>query len=504
VPGVHGSDRAKTAIVCAIGAVYTLAAAIELWRWEEEDLRTRKLAYALLGFHGVLYLARAADAAFAANDIGALWPQLVQSVMISEALLHSTGMAFVLLAMTRERAELRSTRSLIAARDAAVAASEARSRFLASMSHEVRTPLNAVIGLAQVLAEDEGFTSKQREQVETLEQAGRHLLSLVNDVLDLAKIDAGKFDLESRPFAVQSLATGCLSLLRATADARRISLELDIDPDVPRAVEGDETRMRQVLLNLLSNAVKFSPSDGRVAVRVQTRLAVLRLEIIDNGPGVPREKRDMLFQDYVQLDPVAAHRLGGSGLGLAISAALVRAMGGRIGWEAGPGGEGSLFWVEVPVRRSATEPPGLAAEGIRVTAPPVRAGRILVVDDMPSNRFLMSAMLERAGHSVQLASGGAEAIELLTRSEVDLVLMDVRMPEMSGFEAARRIRSIAGPVAQVPLLAVTADVLPEKIQACLDAGMNGYISKPVERMTLLAEIDRLLAGPAISRVEMSN
>ena len=352
----------------------------------------------------MLYLARAADAAFAANDIGALWPQLVQSVMISEALLHSTGMALVLLAMTRERAELRSTHSLIAARDAAVAASEARSRFLASISHEVRTPLNAVIGLAQVLAEDEGFTSKQREQVETLEQAGRHLLSLVNDVLDLAKIDAGKFDLESRPFAVQSLATGCLSLLRATADARRISLELDIDPDVPRAVEGDETRMRQVLLNLLSNAVKFSPSDGRVVVRVQTRLGVLRLEIIDNGPGVPREKRDMLFQDYVQLDPVAAHRLGGSGLGLAISAALVRAMGGRIGWEAGPGGEGSVFWVEVPVRRSATEPPGLAAEGIRVTAPPVRAGRILVVDDMPSNRFLMSAMLERAGHSVQLAS----------------------------------------------------------------------------------------------------
>ena len=255
------------AAACALGSGYTLAAAAELWRGREEDLTLRRVAYFLLLIHGALYAAYAAAVLLVPGNHGL--PEAVRPPLIIEALMHSTAMAFVLLAMTKERAELRSTRSLIAARDAALSISETKSRFLARMSHEVRTPLNAVLGLATVLAHDERLGPGQRELALTLEQAGRHLLSIVNDVLDLAKIEAGKLILMAQPFDLRVLLEGCLSLLRGLSELKQIGLRLEIAPDVPCFVEGDDTRVRQVVLNLLSNAVKFSPIARRsFSVRV--------------------------------------------------------------------------------------------------------------------------------------------------------------------------------------------------------------------------------------------
>jgi signal transduction histidine kinase/CheY-like chemotaxis protein len=493
LPPIGDSLRAETAIPCAIGSAYTWAAAAELWRSREEDLPSRMAAYVLLLVHGTVFLIRAALATAGLDAAGARLPDFVAPALVIEALLHTTGMAFVLLAMAKERAELRSRQSLTAARDAALSASNAKSTFLARLSHEVRTPLNAVLGLAQVLAADRRLTTEQREQAVTLEQAGRHLLSLVNDLLDLAKIGAGKLELAIRPFAIRAVLNSCVSLLRATADARRISLHVDIAQDVPRRFEGDETRIRQLLLNLLSNAIKFSSAGMRVTVRVRAPAAGLRIEVIDNGPGVPPDKRNQLFQDYAQLDPLIARQFGGSGLGLAISAALVRAMQGRIGYEPGRQGQGSLFWIEVPLPEAGPEPEVVAeAESAAEATRPDRSGCILVVDDMPSNRLFMRTMLERAGYAVQLASGGAQAVDTVSKGGIDLVLMDVRMPDVNGFEATRRIRDLAGPAAHVPVVALTADAMPQQVQACLDAGMSGHVAKPVERADLMAEIGRVI------------
>jgi signal transduction histidine kinase/CheY-like chemotaxis protein len=504
LPLIGDSLRAETAIPCAIGSAYTFAAAAELWRSREEDLPSRKAAYVLLAVHGTVFIARAVLAMTGVDGPGSHLPDFVAPALVIESLLHTTGMAFVLLAMTKERAELRSRVSLIAARDAALSVSDAKSTFLARLSHEVRTPLNAVLGLAQVLAADRRLTPEHHEQAVTLEQAGRHLLSLVNDLLDLAKIGAGKLDLYIRPFEIEAILDGCISLLRAMADARRISVAVDTAQNVPSHFEGDETRVRQVLLNLLSNAIKFSPDGMSVTVRVQAPVQGLRVEVIDSGPGVPPDKRGLLFHDYAQLDPLVARQFGGSGLGLAISAALVRAMQGRIGHEPGPGGQGSTFWIEVPLPAiSGPEPDHAETESPAVAMPPGRSGCILVADDMASNRLLMRVMLEQAGYEVRLAAGGLEAIEAVADGGIDVVLMDVHMPDMNGFEATRRICNLPGQAANVPVLAITADVLPEHLQACLDAGMSGHVAKPVERADLIAKIEgvigaRLLAAATVA------
>ena len=341
-----------------------------------------------------------------------------------------------------------------------------------------------------MLGADPRLTHDQQEQVATLEQAGRHLLSIVNDLLDLAKVDAGKLELDYRPFSVRRFVDGCASLLQATADAKNVSLDIDVGADAPAGIRGDETRLRQILLNLLSNAIRFSPTGGSVRVRVRGRPAGLWLAVIDSGPGVPPEKQGLLFQDYAQLDPLTAREFGGSGLGLAISAALARAMGGRIGYEPRPE-QGSLFWVELPFR-VADEPDPAALEPSGEVVHRRGSECVLVVDDMPSNRLLMKAMLERAGFAVRLAEGGAEAVFSVAAGGIDLVLMDVQMPEVDGLEATRRIRNLAGPAADVPVIALTADVMSEHIQACLDVGMAGHVSKPVEWSKLVAEINRVV------------
>lgn len=391
---------------------------------------------------------------------------------------------------------------LAAARDAAAAATEAKSRFLAHMSHELRTPLNGVLGLAQALAQDPGLTEEQRERARTLEAAGRHLLAVANDVLDLAKLEAGRLELRPTSTALPGLLESCARLVGPAAAAKGIRLDTTLDPELPPLVLADSTRLRQLLLNLLSNAVKFTPANGRVELRgfplgpAEAGRVPVRIEVRDSGPGVPAEARAAIFADFVQLE--RSDMLGGSGLGLSIAAHIVERMQGRIGCEDNPDapeGHGALFWVELPLPIVAS-PPRVAEP----TPPPRKKLRVLVADDVPANLAVARALLESAGHGVDCVSDGAEAVEAVTAAapdrRYDAILMDVMMPGMDGQEATRRIRALPGAAGRVPILAVTASAFAEDIAACRAAGMDAHIAKPIEREKLIAALERVTAGEA--------
>jgi CheY-like chemotaxis protein len=388
---------------------------------------------------------------------------------------------------------------LAQARDTARAAGEAKSQFLARMSHELRTPLNGVLGFAQVLLRDPNLTEEQRDQVLTLHEAGQHLLELVNSLLDLSKIEAGKLDLHLRDVAVRPLLEACAGLLAPEVDRKGMVLSLEIAPGTPEAVEADATRVRQMLLNLLSNAVKFTPPGGRVDFRagpLQDGRPGLRIEVQDTGPGVPPEKRHLLFEDFSQLFPAGGHEGAGTGLGLAISARLAEAMGGRIGCDS-EFGPGARFWVELPLKQVPL-PAAATASAARPAEPtpstPGRSLRILVADDVAANRMVARAMLVGVGHRVDSAADGAEALAAVEREAYDVVLMDVQMPVMDGLEATRRIRALDSARRRVPILAVTASALPEQVAACHAAGMDGHLAKPIDRESLIAAVTRLAGG----------
>jgi signal transduction histidine kinase/DNA-binding NarL/FixJ family response regulator/HPt (histidine-containing phosphotransfer) domain-containing protein len=392
----------------------------------------------------------------------------------------------------------RTMEELAAARDAARAAGEAKSQFLARMSHELRTPLNGILGFAQVLLRDPTLTAEQREQIATLNGAGQHLLELVNGLLDLSKIEAGKFELHLRDIALRPLLEACAGLLTPEIARKALRFSLEIAPGTPAAVQADPTRLRQLLLNLLSNAVKFTPPGGFVQLRampLQGDAPGIRLEVQDTGPGIPPAKRHLLFEDFSQLFQVPGEEGSGTGLGLAISARLAALMGGQVGCDdAEP--IGALFWVELPLREVSLADPAPVAPATpgRQVADGARPLRVLVADDVAANRMVARAMLVAAGHRVDSAADGAEALAAVEREAYDVVLMDVQMPVMDGLEAARRIRSLDGARGRTPILAVTASALPEQVAACAEAGMDGHLAKPIDRESLLAAVRRLAAG----------
>ena len=394
---------------------------------------------------------------------------------------------------------------LALARDTAAAATEAKSRFLARMSHELRTPLNGVLGLAQVLARDPALSGEQRARAQTLEAAGRHLVSVANDVLDLAKVEAGRLELRLSAAELPDLLRDCTTLVRQAAVEKQVTIALDLSPALPPLVETDQTRLRQLVLNLLSNAVKFTPPGGRVELAARALgtagadgTVPLRIEVRDTGPGVPEAERRAIFGDFVQLDH---GRAGGTGLGLAIAAGIADQMGGSIGCEAHAAsstGTGAIFWVELRLRvlQPAVGPAATPAAATH------RRLHVLVADDVPANLAVARALLESAGHTAQCVSDGAMAVETLREAPAeapfDLVLMDVMMPGMDGLEATRRIRALPGPVARVPVLAVTASAFSEDIAACREAGMDAHLAKPIEREALVAMLARLTGEAAAS------
>ena len=376
------------------------------------------------------------------------------------------------------------------ARELAEAGSRAKSEFVAAMSHEVRTPLHGVLGYADLLSEERALSSGARLSVERIRGAGKALLTVVNDILDFSKIEAGQMHIAPRPFAPVALIDNTVSIVRRSAEAKGLTLGVSIDPVVPAWLLGDEDRLRQVLLNLLNNAVKFTARgriDLGVAVDAMATDAVhLRCSVRDTGIGIPADKRDRLFQRFSQVDSSIKRDYGGSGLGLAISKALIERMGGVIG-VASEAGRGSTFWFTLDLS-IATEPM-IAAEPLSTRS--TRSGRrLLLAEDVPLNQDLAKAILERAGHSVDVVGDGAAAIAAVQASAYDVVLMDVQMPGMDGMSATRHIRTLDGAAARVPIIAMTANVLPEQVAEFRTAGMDDHVGKPFRQEALLAAIDR--------------
>jgi signal transduction histidine kinase/CheY-like chemotaxis protein len=382
----------------------------------------------------------------------------------------------------RKRAE----RMLIHAKDKAEEMARVKANFLATMSHEIRTPMNGVLGMLHLLT-GSPLTHEQRDHLETAQSSARALLAIINDILDFSKLEAGQMKLEAADFDLGRLMDEMMALMRGAALDKGLTLRSQVGDGVPRHIVGDPTRLRQVLTNLLGNAIKFTESGG-VVVSVEAEPGGaptrLRFEVMDTGIGIEPAAAPALFSEFVQADSSITRRFGGTGLGLSICKRLVEMMGGEIGFDSIPG-EGTTFHFTLPLAVAATDQTAKTAE---VDDPHLPSLAVLVAEDNPVNQKLATALLKRWGQRVTLANNGAEAIAALARQPFDVVLMDVHMPGIDGLEATRRIRAMTGPVAAIPIIAMTADVLDGDALLCLEAGMDDYVSKPVEPARLLAAL----------------
>ncbi|MGD0102849.1 MAG: response regulator [Rhodopila sp.] len=377
------------------------------------------------------------------------------------------------------------------ARDAADEASQAKTRFVAMVSHELRTPLHGILGYAQILRIEGGLSARQDERLGAMMQAGRHLLDMIERVLDFASIEAGRIHLHPAPVSVRELTEACITAITSKANERGLSLRVVNAHDAPLHIVADPPRLRHVILNLLGNAVKYTDAGGvELRVLAGATRGALRVEVADTGRGIEEASRDRLFQVFERLD--AASSVEGTGLGLAIAGRIIGLMGGTIHYDPAPTG-GSVFWFELPV----ADPGSRALAAPVASASPQSGQRVLVVDDIKINLDIISSFLNAAGRVVILADSGAESVRLATEQRFDLILMDVRMPEMDGLEATRRIRLLPGAHGEVPILALTAYTSLEQIAQCLDAGMDGHVPKPVDQETLIRAIDDAISrGPS--------
>jgi signal transduction histidine kinase/DNA-binding response OmpR family regulator len=409
------------------------------------------------------------------------------SLMLLAFLAILGGVAFT--ATRLSRAVIGANRQMLELTDRALQADRSRAEFLANMSHEIRTPMTGVLGMVDLLA-SEDLKPQQRKYVDAMRGSGRHLLAVINDILDYTRIETGRLQLEEVDFSLPQVLEQLRSLVHPLAVERGLELAIELAPHSPPVLRGDPTRLLQVLLNLCNNAVKFTER-GAVRVHVtpvrhEAGVWRFRFEVVDSGVGIAPDALAHLFSAFRQADQSITRRYGGSGLGLAICKRLVEAMGGQIGAQSTPG-VGSVFHFELDL---ALGDAGGVPASLPLQAPAAQPKRILVAEDVEINREILRQGLGRAGHELAFAFDGAEAVELAEREAFDLVLMDVQMPVMDGIEATRRIRKLGNGNSRIPILALTANVMAQERERYVAAGMDECLMKPIDWDQLFHAIGR--------------